>query len=124
MVYSIILDAFAHLVSLDIAWFVNLIFGNGNLFWVFVFLAAAFFFFGGKKNIPGFFIILIYIWAFTDVSRMTGWIFGGFLIVAYLAGALFLEALAESSKWISINSAVISTIWFLVAWIGYYFFFA
>ncbi len=88
-------EAIAATLSLDVAWWLHIIFAN--LFWVFGFLAIAYFFFGGKKMLSGFLVIVLAIWATMDFSAFSGWTFtaAAFLLLYYIT-RLSLLAFIES----------------------------
>gem|GEM_PF-1575165 len=122
LAYALVLDAATQLANLNLQWFVDLI--ATNLLWVFIFAAAVWFLFDGKRFWLAFFVTVVYIWAFVDISGMTGWIFGGMaLLVSFFAASVFLKALSRDSDWLSKNYGIASGIMFLAFWLGYYFFF-
>lgn len=107
-----------HLISLDLMWFVSLLFAN--IVWIFMFLAIAHFFFN-KVSLPlAFGVVAIYLIASTDFFNSIGWtsIAAGFLALNYVSrivGTLVastIESLQNKLSLVNISLFVLT----MIAW--------
>ena len=92
-----LIEAFTHLVAIDIDWFISVL--MGNLHFVFVLIAAQIMFFEGKHTLRGFFWIVIILWALADlepIANLTVFV-GGFLTLMYLTKLAVLTISEDSN---------------------------
>jgi len=82
---TIFIEAVLNLATLNIGWFIDLIFGN--LFWVFAFAALAAFFYSGKNWLLASIMLVLWIWLSVDTPAIWGLtvLVAGFLAFNYVS---------------------------------------
>ncbi len=116
-----VIDFFTHLFSLDLAWFVWLIFAN--LFFLFTFIALIHYLYPKTKHLTQivlFVLFCINIWAVVDFSLAVGWIITGsvFLMIHYIT-RVALVTLVESPKTSTRTLVILMMIQFYAVYIFY-----
>lgn len=118
-----LIEAFTHLVVLDLGWFISIIMGSFH--YIFALVATIYIFFDGKHILKGFFWITIILWALADLGPIANLavFVGGFLALLYLTKLALLTITEDSSVFqkyfvpiSSIQAYVVLLIynWFLV----------
>lgn len=108
------IETMLHLLAFDLGWIVQMV--MGNLIWVFFLAAMGYFLF--KKPIIGGVVIILYLYATTDLVNILGWTFRqGVLFVPLLAAflaSLFASSLFGKFKWYSENKFAVSIMFYLI----------
>ncbi len=99
------METIYNLMTLNLGWFIDLIFGN--LFFSFGFLAMMYYFFEGKKLLRTTIVIALVLFAVSDFEKVTGFIIivPAFLAIHYIAKLAvlkFAETVPALKKWMMV----------------------
>ena len=109
-------ELLARLIEFDIQWLISLVLHN--FFWVFAFGAMAFYYYPKHNMTATALVIILFIWAFIDMTSVFGWLYlvAGFLAFNYISRFTVLT-FTENDKILKNHTVVIMIILFWVTWV-------